>query len=202
MPPNRKSELSARDIPTFNVDQLIIKQHHVVATATSSSVNSNNNSDDYWSWPADAGVQALQQADKIADLFSAAHIEQNLVHAAALQQQQQQACKQETVYNNNTKNDEYWNEPARQPKESEVPAALYRHLKNQQAAKSTTTEPRSYWDWPASDTTQEAGLQRVLEGQRARHLTSAATYEAQLQQQQAQSQAAKLVAAHDAYWVF
>ena len=212
MPPNRKSELSADNLPTLSTTH---SQWKLVPQPHQAQSPSSNDSLDYWSWPADDGVKSAQDAEAMQALFSAAHIEANLKQAAQdLQAKQQQEQEQEQEQEQdiaqankatdpaNTSN--YWDMDSAEPKESEIPPALYQHLLHAQQPRDQKmpSPARSYWDWPTTTKErEEAGLQRVLDGQRARQLTSTDAIQANLVKQQVPA-AKPLQAANDAYWVF
>ena len=192
MPPNRKTEMSVNDLPTWNV----ASSSKTLAQEPAAAPNNNNHAS-YWDWPADDCVAELE---KIANLLSAAHIQENLLRAAATQQEEKQPPA--AVSNDSDDASSYWDMPATEPKPSEVPAAVwkYMHLPKQHPHGSPAA-PRSYWDFPA-DTHDAAAADRVLERQRARQLTSTATIQAHLVQSQETASSSPLPPAHDAYWVF
>ena len=188
MPPNRKADISAEDLPTLNVTQLKL-------TTTTTPTPKPTESTNYWDWPADQEVQALQDAAKARQLVSGARIQANLLQQAAL--------LSSTKSTTEAAADPYWDMASPAPTPQEIPAALYHHL-HRKPAPAAFPEPQSYWDWPAAQVEHdEACLQRVLDAQRARHLTSGAHIEAQLRADAAQPDAAPVVASHDGgYWDF
>ena len=214
MPPNRKTELSTEDLPTLDAGtttQRLLKHNLVVVPVPTEGDNHGPAEQWYWDWPVDSTVTALQEAEKARHLTSANHVQQNLVEAAALvratqptQQQQQQQQPHDS--------DEYWDMPSTAPQPNQVPAALYRHLQSQSTANNNNKQvtPSSYWDWPTTTDAhyhQEAAVQRVLDGRRARRLTSASTYQQHLcVDAQRRTEAAPpppLAACHDhGYWDF
>lgn len=199
MPPNRKTELSAEDLPTLSVQQHL-KRLASRNTVAPTAVEAHDSTASYWEWPADAQIQGLQ---KIHDLLSAEHLEQNLIQDAVGREHSNTGCESPKPTAGCDENDSYWYMPSAEPTAKEVPAAVLKYLhlqQQQQQTKEAIHRPRSYWDYPAADVYQAACTDRVLEGQRARKLTSTARIEANLLTSATTS--TSISTAPDAYWVF
>ena len=108
----------------------------------------------YWDWPADDVVEEEKVAD---DLFSASHIESNLIQAAAEASSEDEEATKNIV----AENDDYWAEASEQDDEQEVVHAP-QHVLN-----------ASYWEWPTADEDKkQTMIDRIVQDERARTLVS------------------------------
>ena len=199
MPPNHKSEFSTNDLPTLNNAQ--IKQLVVAETP-----DNYNGAASYWEWPADSQVIQLQST---YDLMSATHIEENLRRDAAAADSVA-AVEQQQKVKDTDESRLYWDMPSVEPTTKEIPSVVFQsiHLSQRQpkSRASSSLETFSYWDFPAQNAQEARATDLILEGHRARHLTSTATLEANLLRQSAANPQSAVLSAivptNDSDWVF
>eukprot|EP00980_Cylindrotheca_fusiformis_P013482 scaffold3437_cov113-Cylindrotheca_fusiformis.AAC.49 len=172
MPPNRRhSSRIVDDTPVFDlqvkafppltseIESQSQRSHQknkggciIQASHTKNMAYPNNS---YWDWPGvdeEEAKEAIVEQEKVVDLFSAAHIEANLVKDKA-------EAKADTVYAASV-DEEYW------------------YVSNDERA--TTDRPAStaqsqYWDWPTQtpDEKKQGAIDNVMEEERVRQLLTA-----------------------------
>ena len=181
MPPNRKTNVVLEDIPTFDVAHLKLAQTHAPAA-----------DENYWVWPTnnDSLIGRIQKEEEIRLSLAADHVEQNLVK----QSQQLQKGKYDSNERTNASSDDYWNMPGEDG--DELLKESCKEVKVDSAVASA-----SYWNWPSVVVqSNERMIQRVLEEERARRLTSVEFYEKGLQRDVDAAAPGLLDPANDSYW--
>eukprot|EP00523_Entomoneis_sp_CCMP467_P011388 CAMPEP_0168720274 /NCGR_PEP_ID=MMETSP0724-20121128/1474_1 /TAXON_ID=265536 /ORGANISM="Amphiprora sp., Strain CCMP467" /LENGTH=225 /DNA_ID=CAMNT_0008766863 /DNA_START=403 /DNA_END=1077 /DNA_ORIENTATION=- len=225
MPPNRKNDLLLLDdYPLVDASQLKLpetREQPATATAVTSPPQSADvqQQDSYWDWDTDHKdevIQQIQHEEKIRQLFSVSHLEENLVKES----QRLQALEQEEDHAQSSakeSSDDYWNMPTSVTDVSIINDAITTtsttNVNNDTRVSpdttTSTTEAQtsrasaSYWNWPSvTSQEKERMIQLVLEEERARRLTSGRVYESHLVADAAQMQETSpaLKAAHDSYW--
>ena len=127
----------------------------------------------YWDWPADVPK----------DLFSASHLESNLVKAS-------EEIKEDTS-NTNADNDDYW---AEESSSSEQPVVT--------KPQHVVVNVASYWDWPTTTEKEEkqATIDAIVEEDKARRFVSASLKNVQPSNNDPQQTTTH--ASNDGYWAW
>jgi hypothetical protein len=185
MPPNRKTNVTLEDIPTFDVLQL--KLAAVAGDQATSKTTTKQTEPDvsYWEWPTheDPLVERILQDETIRANLSVSHIEENLVKEA-------RRLAAEAKEESNVENDEFWNMTLSSTEEKPL-----------EAEKSEETVPASCIQWPSVVVeSKEQMIQLILEEERARNLTSVGFYEQGLAGHSCGLANATLNADNDLYW--
>mmetsp|Transcript_2332 Transcript_2332/g.3180 ORF Transcript_2332/g.3180 Transcript_2332/m.3180 type:complete len:205 (+) Transcript_2332:60-674(+) len=204
MPPNRKSNVDlVVDLPTINVSELKLSLPSA-APVKAPQKQQQQDAASYWDWPdeSDALIDQIQKDEQIRQLFSAGHIEENLVNESKMRSNKSSSGEE-------TKGefDDYWNSPAPDHDEEEEAAIEPQQPVSHPISKQNESRvSASYWNYPSVSAEQkEAMIQLVLEEHRARGLTSVEFYETTLVQNlpAAHEQVVQaLNAASDSYWDF
>jgi hypothetical protein len=191
MAPNRKQLLDVV-APLIDTTQLVQAKYlpltHVEASATTTETDtvSNVSNEDYWSWTSTA--PAATEAEEKTDLFSASHLEANLVQASKQEQEPKTTVSRANA--SSAPSDDYW-------------AERIQAIRSNNANATLELSSDDYWYSPEEpEKIRDVQIAMILKEELARHLVSADAMEQRLVQQAAQAKniPSKAKAENDSYW--